>query len=211
MQGARGTLVTLTRYADERLLLLKRLRTEAVGGPVADLFRPSAAELRCTLGTSLADLRIPFRVDEALRAAAHSAAIDAFLLAGQRHKATLPPSEFERITRIEGFPSAALRPASFSTPAAVQREGLRRAFADAMEAHHGVDAGLVASSFGTDRPGRVLLRALHAVLANSVEDEAVAALCERPEHERGEQRRGLARVGSLCLLARTREHHVEGA
>lgn len=161
-----------TAYAEERLQLLRRIRAEAQGTPVADLFRPDARALRFRLGTSLADLRIPFRVDGSFRELWETAAVDAYLLACQRHKASLSQAELDKLIVVEGYDPSALRPLSFSPPVSVNREVVKRAFVESMEGHTGLDAGLVASFLGTERPGRALAAALHAVLLKARSEAA---------------------------------------
>ncbi len=154
-------------YAEDRLRLWRRLRQEAGGVSLAEMFRPTAAELRFRLGTSLADLRIPFRTAPDVRAAFDGAAVAAYLLAGHRHKGSLSTGEFDRLVVTEGFDPNALRPLTFSTPSAITNEQLRRAFTRATESHAGVDAGMLASFLGTDKPGRSLGALCHALLAKA--------------------------------------------
>lgn len=165
--GARRELLVRTVYAEERLHLLRRLRVEAQGAPLVDVFRPAAETLRYRLGTSLADLKIPFRVGDVLRQITHAATVDAYLLSGHRHKSGLPRGEHDKLMVVDGFDPAALRSLSFSPPSSVTREAVKRAFTDAIETHAGVDAGLVASFLGTERPGRQWVVALHSVLTKA--------------------------------------------
>ncbi len=158
---------TLTRYAEERLRILERLREEAAGASLTDLFRPNAAELRFTLGTSLADLRLPYKLAADLETLARGATIEAFLVGAQRHKPSVAPAEYDRLVLIEGFDPTLLRPLTFTPPSTVTREPLRRAFAEMVESHAGIDSGLVASVLGTGRAGRELLLALHSLFSRA--------------------------------------------
>lgn len=148
-----------------------RLREHAAGAALTELFRPTAASLRFRLGTSLADLRVPFHLDPSLRHLVHRATIDAYLLVAQRHKPSIAPAEYDRLVVVEGFDPSALRPLSFQPPAAVSGAITRRLFLDVPEQHVGVDAGLVASFFGTGRPGRALSATLHRLFVKA-RDEA---------------------------------------
>lgn len=159
-----------TVYAEERAHLLRRLRAHARGRGLAEVFRPQGERLRYHLGTSLADLKIPFRVADAFAQVVHRATIDAYLLSAQRHRGGLAKGEYDKLILTEGFDPAALRPLSFSPPGAVTREASKRAFGDAIDAHAGIDAGLVSSFLGTDRAGRHYTRALHAILSKSIQE-----------------------------------------
>lgn len=161
----------LTPYAEDRIVLWRRLQQEAAGASLSDYFRPTADELRFHLGTALADLRIPWRIDAGLYDQAATAAIDAFVMACLRHQASLPAGELERVCAAAGNDASGLRALSWTPPSSVTRPSLLRAFHDAMSDHPGVDAGLVASFLGTGRPGRVLLKALHGLFARA-RDEA---------------------------------------
>jgi hypothetical protein len=165
-------------YAEERLRLWRRLRQEAPGTSLTELFRPSAETLRFRLGTSLADLRIPFKVSAALQHVFTVATIDAFLLAGQRHKTSLVDGEYDRLVTIEGFDPAAQRPLGYALPSAVTREHVRCTFQSSVESHQGIDAGLVAAFLGTGRPGRALAAAMHTVLVKAREEANTSELGE---------------------------------
>lgn len=161
---------TLTPYADERLLVLRRLRAESQGAPLAEYFRPTGAELRFRLGTALADLRIPFRFGAELVRIASVAATDAWLLGANRHRPILSPDESVRVGRLPGFEGATPRPIAYAPPSSITRPALLRTFHDGPIAHAGIDAGLLASFLGTDRAGRRLLVALHALFTKAREE-----------------------------------------
>jgi hypothetical protein len=154
-------------YAEERLRLWRRLRQELGGASLGELFRPSAAELRFRLGTSLADLRIPFKIGQDVRAAFDHAAIIAYLLAGQRHKSSLNPGEYDKLVMVEGFDPNLLRSLSFNLPPSVTRDPVRRAFTQGMDSHAGLDAGLLSTFLGTDQAGRKLAATCHALLTKA--------------------------------------------
>ncbi len=157
-------------YAEDRLRIWRRVRQEAGGVSLAEFFRPAASELRFRLGTSLADLRIPFRVGAEVRGTFARASLSAYLLAGHRHKASLSPTEYDRLVVTDGFDPNALRPLSFSTPSAVSAEHTRRAFTRATESHAGLDAGTLASFLGTGAAGRSLAALCHGLLAKAREE-----------------------------------------
>src|SRR5207244_2692210 len=145
-------------YADERPALLGRLRQHAQGRALQDALRLDGRALRFHLGTSLADLRVPVAIGPDLRRAFTAAVRDLYFLLCTRHRAVLREDEFDQLLLQDGFDSKALRPVSFSPPANVTRENVRRAFTEAPELHPAVDAGLLASWIASARPGRLAAR-----------------------------------------------------
>lgn len=163
-----------SRYASERLWILSRLRMEAGGRPLADLFRLPAETLRYRLGTSLADLRLPFAVAPDLATVLARAADEAQRLVGRRHglAASEPAGS---LSLVETTPT---RPLTFSPPSTVTRDAVRRVFLDGPVLHQGLDAGVIAAFLGTGRPGRTLAGALHAVFVKAREESQRAEVDE---------------------------------
>ncbi len=158
---------TLTRYASERLQLLERLRQQAAGASLAELFRPDPNALRFTLGTSLAELRVPFRITAGLQQIVQTASAEAFFAAAQRHKTEILADEYDQLVLVEGFDPTLIRPLSFQPPPGVTSARLKESFAEITESHHGLDAGVVESVLAVGRAGRRLLVALHSVLTRA--------------------------------------------
>src|SRR3989440_8218762 len=161
-------------YADERPALLARLRQHAQGRALQDALRLDGRALRFHLGTSLADLRVPVSVSSDLRRAFTAAVRDLYFLLCLRHRPVLKEDEFDQLLLQDGFDSKALRPVSFSPPASVARDNIRRAFIDAPELHPALDAGLLASWIASGRPGRVWVGALNALLRRSMAEAAAS-------------------------------------
>jgi hypothetical protein len=165
-------------YAEERLELIARLRSEQPGRTLSDALRLDGRALRFHLGTSLADLRVPVHVDAALHETLQVAVRDLFFLLTVRHRTLLREAEHDRLILLDGFDPRAARPASYTAPASVKSEHVRRAFLEAPELHPALDSGLIASWLSSGRPGRVLAGALNSVLRRAQEE---SALHEPPE------------------------------
>ena len=161
-------------YADERPALLARLRQHAQGRALQDALRLDGRALRFHLGTSLADLRVPVAIGPDLRRAFTAAVRDLYFLLCTRHRAVLREDEFDQLLLQDGFDSKALRPVSFSPPANVTRENVRRAFTEAPELHPALDAGLLASWIASARPGRLWVGALNALLRRAMAEAAAS-------------------------------------
>lgn len=157
----------LTPYTEARLILWRRLQQETRGASLSEYFRPTAGELRFHLGTALADLRIPWRIDTGLHDIAANAAVDAFVIACLRHTSMMAPGEVDHVCAAAGNDGSGLRALTWTPPSSVTSANLVRTFTDAMAGHPGIDAGLVSSLLGTDRPGRMLLKALHSLFARA--------------------------------------------
>jgi hypothetical protein len=67
-------------YAEERLLLVARVRKERPGQPMPEALSLDGRALRFALGTSLADLRVPVQVAPRLHLAVEAAVRDLFFL-----------------------------------------------------------------------------------------------------------------------------------
>ena len=147
-----------------------RLRGAAGGRSLGELLRLDARNLRFHLGTSLADLCIPVAVDGALVTLFEQAALDLAQLLCMRHRAALRPDEYDRLLLRDGFDPQLLRPISYSAPASVTREAVRRIFSDAAELHPALDAGLIAAWIAQGRPGRTLLGAINTLLSRAREE-----------------------------------------
>lgn len=165
----------LTAYAEERIILWRRLLHESRTTSLAEYFRPTANELRYHLGTSLADLRIPWRLGADFNAVATAAALDAFVMACVRHESALAPGEADQVCAAARNDGSGLRALAWSPPSSITSPNLLRTFADAVVGHPGIDAGFVASVLGTNTPGRTLLRALHGVFARAAEESRTSA------------------------------------
>ncbi|MFL5310386.1 MAG: hypothetical protein ACJ79H_08045 [Myxococcales bacterium] len=161
-------------YADERPALLARLRQHAQGRALQDALRLDGRALRFQLGTSLADLRVPVALSPDLRRAFTAAVRDLYFLLCLRHRPLLKTDEFDQLLLQDGFDSKALRPVSFSPPATVTRDNVRRAFSEAPELHPALDAGLLASWIASGRPGRVWVGALNALLRRAMAEAAAS-------------------------------------
>lgn len=159
-------------YGEERLDLIGRLREQLPGRALADSLRLDGRALRFHLGTSLADLRVPVKVDDALVSALRAAVRDLFFLLSLRHRAALSEDEYDRLILLDGFDPKAARPLSFSAPPTVKGDSVRRAFLEAPEMHPALDSALVASWLTSGRPGRVLAGALTVVLRRAVSEAA---------------------------------------
>ena len=157
-------------YADERLALLPRLREAAAQRPLPELLRLDVRSLRFHLGTSLADLRVPVAIDPPLAAVFERAARDLFFLLCTRHRTGLRESEHDQLLLLDGFDPQAVRPVSFSPPATVASESVRRTFLEAPELHPALDCGVVAGWIAQGRPGRTLASALSTVLRRAQEE-----------------------------------------
>jgi hypothetical protein len=157
-------------YVDERSTLLPRLRKHAGGRALQDVLRLDGRSLRYHLGTSLADLRVPVSVAPSLREAFAAAVRDLFFLLCLRHRASLKESDFDQLLLLDGFDSKVARSPSFSAPASVQRDNVRRAFLEAPELHPALDAGLLASWIASGRPGRVLVGVYNAILRRAMSE-----------------------------------------
>ena len=159
-------------YAEERIELLPRLRKQIGGRALLDSLRLDGRELRFHLGTSLADLRVPVHVDAALEATLVAAVRDLVFLLALRHRPALRENDYDQLLMLDGFDPRAARPVSFTPPASVTREGIRRAFLEAPELHPALDSGLVASWIGSGRPGRILVGALNALFKRAIDEGA---------------------------------------
>ena len=156
-------------YAEERLLLIPRLRKQAGGRALSEALRLDARQLRFHLGTSLADLRVPVHV-AGLEDVVSAAVKDLFYLLCLRHRGALKEHEYDQLLLLDGFDPKAARPPAFSPPAQVSRDGVRRAFLEAPELHPALDSGLIASWIAQGRPGRTLVGALNALLRRTLEE-----------------------------------------
>ena len=165
-------------YGEERVDLVGRIREQLPGRALADALRLDGRTLRFHLGTSLADMRVPVRVDDALVAALSSAVRDLFFLLSMRHRAALRPDEYDRLILLDGFDPKTARAVSFGAPPTVKGENVRRAFLEAPELHPALDSGLVASWLTSGRPGRVLAGALTVALRRAARE---ASSVEPPE------------------------------
>ena len=166
-------------YADERLELFARLRKQAQSArAIPDLLRPDPERLRFRLGTSLADTKIPFHLGAELREALGRAAEDLFFLVSVRHRQAIPVEEFDRLLLLDRFEPSAVRPVAWQPPPQVRRETTKRAFYEAFELHHGLDAGLVASWLAEGRPGRALAGTLTRLFTRAREDTGASELRE---------------------------------
>ncbi len=159
-------------YADERLDLLRRLRQAGAGHTVAQQLFPDGARLRARLGTSLADLRIPYGIAAELHATMARAANDLFQALCARHRAEFSSEEYDRLLMVDGFDASAVRPVSFVPPPRLQKESTKRAFLEATELHHGLDAGVLATWLGDERGGRELAGLLTRLFARAKDDVA---------------------------------------
>ena len=159
-------------YAEERLDLIARLRRQLPGRSLTDALRLDGRALRFHLGTSLADLRIPVRVEESIHAALHAAVRDLFFLLSVRHRSALRENEYDRLILLDGFDPKAARPISFIAPATVKSEHVRKSFLEAAELHPALDGALVASWLTSGRPGRVLAGALSLLLRRTLAEAA---------------------------------------
>jgi hypothetical protein len=157
-------------YAEERLELIARLRSEQPGRSLPDSLRLDGRALRFHLGTSLADLRVPVHIADELHQALHAAVRDLFFLLTVRHRILLREAEQDRLILLDGFDPRGARPASYTAPVSVKSEFVRRAFLEAPELHPALDSGLMASWLTSARPGRVLAGALNAVLRRALEE-----------------------------------------
>src|SRR5438132_1587931 len=86
-------------------------------------------------------------------------------------RSALRNDEYDRFLLMDGFDPQRARPASFSPPPTVARQGVAVAFTEAPELHPALDSGTVASWIGVGRPGRTLVGLLHALLRRAVEEE----------------------------------------
>ena len=159
-------------YADERLELFPRLLKQGGGRGLPDALKLDGRALRFHIGTSLADVRVPVHVDPGVEGAVVAAVRDLFFLLCVRHRAALRENEYDQLLLLDGFDPRALRPVSFTAPATVTRDGIRRAFLEAPELHPALDSGLVASWIASGRPGRVLVGALNALLRRAIDEGA---------------------------------------
>lgn len=151
-------------YAEERLDLIARLRRQLPDRSLSDSLRLDGRALRFHLGTSLADLRVPVRLEDSVQDALHAAVRDLFFLLSLRHRTALRANEYDRLILLDGFDPKAARPVSFNAPSSVKSENVRRAFLEAPELHPALDGALVASWLTSGRPGRVLAGALSMLL-----------------------------------------------
>ena len=159
-------------YAAERIELFARLLRQGGARGLPDTLKLDGRALRFHIGTSLADVRVPVHADSAVEDAVVAAVRDLFFLLCVRHRAALRENEYDQLLLLDGFDARALRPVSFSAPASVTSEGVRRAFLEAPELHPALDSGLVASWISSGRPGRVLVGALNALLRRAIDEGA---------------------------------------
>ena len=159
-------------YPDERLELIPRLLKQGGGRGLPDALKLDGRALRFHVGTSLADVRVPVHLDLEVEEALVAALRDLFFLLCLRHRAALREHEYDQLLLLDGFDPRALRPISFSPPATVTRDGIRRAFLEAPDLHPALDSGLVASWIASGRPGRVLVGALNALLRRAIDESA---------------------------------------
>ena len=162
-------------YDDERLELFPRLLRQGSGKGPLEALRLDGRALRFHVGTSLADVRVPVHLDEAVGQALSAAVRDLYLLLCVRHRAALREHEYDQLLLLDGFDARALRQTSFSSPSSVASDGVRRAFLEAPELHPALDSGLMATWISSGRPGRVLVGALNALLRRSIDEGAQSA------------------------------------
>ena len=177
-------------YADERLELLSRLRKLTPGRALPDAFAIDRRSLRFHLGTSLADMRVPVSVDPQLVQAFELAARDLLYLLAIRDRAALREGDWDRLLLLDGFDPKSGRPVSFTPPAQVKSEGVRRAFLEGPELHPALDSGVLAGWIAQGRPGRNLVAALNALFRRGLRESAgkeptcaLALLALRPAAE----------------------------
>ena len=157
-------------YLDERFDVFARLRKDAAGRSLVESLRLDGRCLRFSLGTSLADLRVPVHVAPQLEEALRAAVRDLFFLLSIRHRAAIKEHEYDRLLLLDGFDPRSARAVSFSAPSTVARDGIRRAFLEAPELHPALDSGILASWISSGRPGRVLVGALNALFRRAAEE-----------------------------------------
>ena len=104
-----------TPIADRRLELVSVL-----GKRAGDLFRLERGKLRFALGTSLADLKLPFHVTPETAGFISQAALQLVVLLTARHKALLPPDDYDRLLLSEQFSEVSAPPSELSTAATNQ-------------------------------------------------------------------------------------------
>jgi hypothetical protein len=184
------------------LNLIARLRGEQPERSLSDVLRLDGDALRFHLGTSLADLRVPFHVDEAFSEVLRAAVRDLFFLLTIRHRLVLREAEHDKLILLDGFDPRASRPVSHAPPLSVKSQFVRRAFEEGPELHPALDSGLLASWLGSGRPGRMLAHALNSVLRRAMDEAASHEPPERTAHLvllalRGSMRTALSELREL--------------
>jgi hypothetical protein len=177
--------------AERRLALL---RAAAAGG--GELVRLDPARLRFSLGTSLADVRVPVHVAPDAAAIVRAAAVELALLLVTQHRAFVPSDDLDRILLAEGY-AALPAPAPTLGPSAGGAD-LRAAASLGAASHPALLGGIVCAWMGPGGRGRSLtalvIEALRAALAEAEEGPAgdqtplVVALALAAELQRVEER-----------------------
>jgi hypothetical protein len=136
-------------YAARRLALLAA--AQRAGG---DLVRFDPAHLRCSLGTSIADVRIPVQVTPDAAAIVGGAAAELTMLLVSQHRAFVPRDDLDRVILADGY--ASLPEVAPTLGPSGGGADLRAAADLAVAAHPALTGGIVCAWMGKGGAGRSL-------------------------------------------------------
>jgi hypothetical protein len=136
-------------FASRRLQIMAAAR--AAGG---DLLRLDQARLRFSLGTSIADVRVPVHVAPGARDIVRSAAAQLAMLLVSQHRAMVPADEMDRFYLADGYATLPA-PAATLGPSRGGRD-LRAAAQLGAAAHPALTGGIVCAWMGPGGHGRSL-------------------------------------------------------
>ncbi|MFL5272027.1 MAG: hypothetical protein ACJ79E_08180, partial [Anaeromyxobacteraceae bacterium] len=149
MAPPRSTEATLWGVAARRTALLAAARAGR-----GDLARLDPARLRFSLGTSIADVRVPVQVAPDAAAIVSGAAVELALLLAAQHRRFLPADDLDRLALVDG--SAALPAAAATLGPSGGGPDLRAAAALAPALHPALTGGVVCAWMGKGGRGRSL-------------------------------------------------------
>ncbi|RMG17636.1 MAG: hypothetical protein D6729_08540 [Deltaproteobacteria bacterium] len=138
-------------------------------GPTAFLVR-RLGTARYRLGTSEADLVIPYAIGEDLRRLFQRALDELLNLYVSRNRDRLGDAVYDTVLLASEGGTVSLRPPAYAPPSTVRSHAMRAAMAAAARFLPGLDAGVLASWWGEEGAGRRLLRAWIPLAERAVEE-----------------------------------------
>jgi hypothetical protein len=149
---------------------LELLAAAQAGGEGFLRFEPG--RLRCSLGTSLADLSVPVEVAPDARLIVQAAAVEVALLLVQLHQRLVPSEEHDRLFLREDY--AGLPPVEPTFGGSTGGPDLRAAAALAAAAHPSLTPSLAAAWLGKGGKGRSLVGLWIELLRRAFQEQATA-------------------------------------
>lgn len=150
---------------------------------------PDYSRMRFKLGTSLAETKVPYEIEPALKTVLKTAIDTLFLAVPMRHRDDMGPAELDAVLLDPGAMNVSLRPPTWYIGDVPADSVFYRIITRSMTRSRRLDAGLLLWWLGKDAPGRTLINELNRYI-NKLENEG---------KERGAGEETL-RLGILALV-----------